>query len=189
MRRRTKSAYARTVIARIFGGSLPPDTDLLDHDLSVRAINALFKSGIFTVDAVHKLDDDDLLALPGVGIRVVEELRTVLGGSHAGGRMHDIARARMAENGGDPGAIHVADLRMTYRATHPLVAAGLATVGQVEELSDRELLALPWFGTRSLYEYRSTVGKFLTELLGERKARRVLESWVSARDAGRRTNR
>jgi DNA-directed RNA polymerase alpha subunit len=77
----------------------------------------------------------------------------------------------------------VLDLGMTFRTTNPMVGAGIETVEQAESRTDRELLALRQFGTRSLHEYRSTVADALQELLGPAKARKVLERWADARDA------
>ena len=163
---------------------LPPGSDLLEHDhLSVRAVNALSLAGYLRLADVAGFTDEELRSLPAIGVTTVAEIRAALEEAGLARGRYPAARARLEESGGDPGRIRVLDLGMTFRTTNPMVGAGIETVEQAESRTDRELLGLRQFGTRSLHEYRSTLADALQELLGATRARKVLERWADARDA------
>jgi DNA-directed RNA polymerase alpha subunit len=163
---------------------LLPGSDLCEHDaLSVRAINVLNGVGVVRLAEVASWNDERLLAIRGLGVGVLEEIRSALAAVGADLGRYPAARARLAEVGGDPGQIRVVDLALSHRATRALVEAGLETLAQAETWTDLELLTLPKVGTRSVHEYRSTVADALHELLGPARAERVLEGWAEARDS------
>ena len=54
------------------------------------------------------------------------------------------------------------------RVSNALIAAGLKTVGEVRETSDRELLSLQNFGDNSLYYVRKMLGLASSEGVREK---------------------
>ena len=59
------------------------------------------------------------------------------------------------------------EVNFPTRIKNALFAAGLKTVGEVQEMSDQDLLSLPDFGKGSLAELRQTLG--LPSMLGVRR--------------------
>jgi DNA-directed RNA polymerase alpha subunit len=64
----------------------------------------------------------------------------------------------------------ISDVELTTRIRNALNAAGLRTVGEVREMSDKSLLSLPNFGHDSLSYLRGKVGVPSTD--GARRAGR-----------------
>jgi DNA-directed RNA polymerase alpha subunit len=52
----------------------------------------------------------------------------------------------------------IREVRFPTRITTALFAAGLKTVGEVREMSDKALIALPDFGKTSITHLRKTLG-------------------------------
>jgi DNA-directed RNA polymerase alpha subunit len=57
-----------------------------------------------------------------------------------------------------PDNTSIREVRFPTRITKALFAAGLKTVGEVREMSDKALLALPDFGQTSVEHLRETLG-------------------------------
>jgi DNA-directed RNA polymerase alpha subunit len=57
----------------------------------------------------------------------------------------------------------ISEVRFPTRIRNSLLAAGIKTVGEAREMSDRALLALPDFGTTSVAQLRELIGLSSTE--------------------------
>lgn len=57
----------------------------------------------------------------------------------------------------------ISEVRFPARIRNGLLAAGIKTVGEAREISDRALLALPDFGTTSVAQLREMIGLPSTE--------------------------
>lgn len=60
----------------------------------------------------------------------------------------------------NPLTVRVEDLEFSVRTMRALKLAGIYTVGQLTTMSDQELMRLPNFGRRSLYEVKEMLMSF-----------------------------
>jgi DNA-directed RNA polymerase subunit alpha len=77
---------------------IPPEDNIRDLDLTVRAENCLMAEGIYSISTLAKWDEQTLLTIPNLGRRTLNDIKECLAGrnillgrTYTGGRYRDTA--------------------------------------------------------------------------------------------------
>jgi DNA-directed RNA polymerase subunit alpha len=159
------------------------DMSISEFELSVRSRNCLKQMNINTIGDLLRITEPKLLAYKNFGETSLNEIKAMLAskGMHLGQALEEPARvpgpggpapgvAPMV-SAGDPNMLNrsVAELELSVRSRKCLQRLGVATIGELTQKSDAELLATKNFGMTSLAEIR----------------RRLSELGLSLRETGR----
>ncbi len=156
------------------------DTPVTDFELSVRSRNCLKQMNINTLGDLLRITEQKLLAYKNFGETSLNEIKAML--SQKGLRLGQMLEEEQAPpltsaviapvmQAGDPNLLNrsVVELELSVRSRKCLQRLGIASIGELTQRSEPELLAIKNFGQTSLVEIR----------------RRLTELGLSLRDAGR----
>ena len=147
-------------------------TTITEFELSVRARNCLKKMRIDTLGDLLRLREEELLSFKNFGETSLLEIKALLArwGLGLGQRIEDIDISKLAEPPKPvatvqvaPGAeavLHkpVSELELTVRSRRCLQRLNVATVGDLVQYSEPDLLAKRNFGQTSLNEIKARLG-------------------------------
>ena len=125
----------------------PVDPLTLVHSLemTVRTENALLTHGIMTLNQLVLCTDNDLMRMPRMGRRTINEIKEAL------------EKRSLTLKPDDRELFH--PLEITKRAEKVLVNYGITTVAQIIEHSDHELMRVRDLGRKSLNEITQELAK------------------------------
>ena len=147
------------------------DTPVGDFELSVRSRNCLKQMNIHNLGDLLRITEPKLLAYKNFGDTSLNEIKIMLSqkGLRLGQNLEEPQGVSLGETlpqpamaPGDPNLVHrsVAELELSVRSRKCLQRLGIATLGELIQRSEPELLAIKNFGQTSLNEIK----KRLTEL-------------------------
>lgn len=135
-------------------------------NLSVRSYNCLRNKGINTIGELVKIKPEDLLNTKNFGRKSLREITGKLSrynlelGSEIGTTINQNPAVFIKEKFKQS----VGVLNLSVRATNCLKRVNVATVDQLAQLSDHELLALPNLGQRTLKELQGKIKKLRADM-------------------------
>lgn len=156
------------------------DTPITEMDLSVRARNCLKKMKVNTLGELIKLTEEELLAYKNFGDTSLSEIRAVLSkrGMHLGMKPEEIEQSALVEAeppkvvvpAGSEAALNkpVSELELSVRARRCLQRLNVATLGQLIQHSEADLLAIRNFGVTSLNEIKAKLNEMGLRLAPKR---------------------
>ncbi|MFH1748631.1 MAG: DNA-directed RNA polymerase subunit alpha C-terminal domain-containing protein [Planctomycetota bacterium] len=152
------------------------DTPISDFELSVRARNCLKKMNVNTLGDLLKLTEAELLSYKNFGETSLSEIRTLLSkrGLHLGQPPGNIPpeilapspQPRVAVPPGRESVLSkpVSELELSVRARRCLQRLAVASLGDLIQMSEAELLATRNFGVTSLNEVKARLSDFNLQL-------------------------
>ncbi len=146
------------------------DTPISEFELSVRARNSLKKMNVRTLGDLVKLNEPELLSLKNFGETSLAEIKSLLGkrGLRLGQPPEEVAaasgeapgaRGSVAAGRGDVLSKPVSELELSVRARRCLQRLNVATLGDLVQLSESDLLETRNFGVTSLAEVRQRLAE------------------------------
>lgn len=144
------------------------DDVLLRHlPLGPRTLGVLRRAGIFTLDQLRRLPEDDLARLPGLGPARLAELRSVVPGDAPAPEpgTDDALHAEAVSVRPQAAARPVGALSLPRGILQRLEASGISTIGDLVAAGEERLSAIPRLGPASVRRVRQELERYLlTEL-------------------------
>jgi len=148
------------------------DVPIADFELSVRSRNCLKQMGIRTLGDLLRIAEPELLAYKNFGETSLNEIKAMLtqkGLKLGQGLQHPVeqpvvaapfTRAAVTTDAPIHARRPVAELELSVRSRKCLQRLGIATLGELMQRSEAELLAIKNFGQTSLTEIKRQLANF-----------------------------
>jgi len=145
-------------------------TPISDFELSVRSRNCLSKMNISTLGDLIQRTEAELLSYKNFGETSLQEIKDILGakGLRLGMRRDEVMAAAEQEitlpdipDDSDPEVLNtpISDMDLSVRSSKCMAQLNVATIGELCQLAEVDLMKMKNFGQTSLQEIKNKLGR------------------------------